>query len=137
MVHGDLAQQARAFELRFENILLIALSHAIARLCDLFDLFQQLAVAFENPERLLEVGKPEIGRLQLLEHSAPDRLQVVAGGGRVALGHFASEPQFARVGQVLRDAKADIGEIAVRESSKRARAAHIELLHYHLGVRQG
>ena len=54
MMHRNLLQNPGALELRFQNILLAALAHAVMRFCNLFDIPKQLVMPLEDRKATLD-----------------------------------------------------------------------------------
>jgi hypothetical protein len=72
MVMCDLLQNLRVLQLGFQDILLIALAHAVACLGRLPYLIQQLVTSLENAEGLLNEGQAEIDHLEISHDRSAD-----------------------------------------------------------------
>src|SRR5947209_5044752 len=128
MVQTDLAEQLCPLQLRLQNSRLVSLSYFVTLSGIGHQLLQDSFALLQQPQRLLQVCKLEIVELDLLDDRTAQQIGLLLLGVRLALGNFAAQPQLAGKGQVLRRAKADVGKIAVAESSKRLRTADAECL---------
>ena len=72
------------------TLLLITLADAILRLDDLFDIAQQLVIALENGERLLQISKLKICCLQLCDDPEAYRVDLDLPRLRFVACHLAT-----------------------------------------------
>src|SRR6266550_2558039 len=136
MMHGDFAKQFRFLELRLEDILLSSLARAVASVGGLFHLLEQLAVLLEDDECFRKIHELEIRALELSEDGPADGFDLLLRNIRVAFRNLTLQAQLAGVWNVLRDAEADVGEVAVGIAGEGARAANTDVLQIELRVGQ-
>ena len=80
------------------------------------------------------VGKLEVGGLKFVDHRTPNRFVAFALGSGASLGHLTTQPELPRIGQVLRDPQAEVGEVTVGESGEGPRAPDTKLLDGNLRI---
>ncbi len=128
MVHGQLAQQIGALNLRLEYVLLHPLANLVSRRCVLDHLVEHSLVLDEQGKSLLEVGKLKVVQLHRLHHVGANGIKLCFFRIGVPFCNLRPQSQFSRIGKLLRSADADIGEVAVRVACERLGAANAELL---------
>src|SRR5713101_7369858 len=136
MMHGDFAKQLRFLELRLEDVLLRSQAGTVPGVGGLFHLLEQLAVLFEDRECFREIRELEIRALELGEDGAAHGLDLLLRNIPVAFRDLTLQAQLAGVWNVLRDAEAKIGEVAVGVAGKGAWAADTDMLQIELWVGQ-
>ncbi len=134
--HGDFPQQLGLLELRLQNLLLIAHAVSIAGLRRLLDLPQQLAVLCEDGLPFRQIAQLEVSHFEFCHDGSAKGFDFLLSYLDIFLRNFAAQPQFPGVRKVLRNAKADVGEIAIGVARKRPRAAHADVLQNKLRVGQ-
>ena len=136
MMHGDFAKQLRFLQLRLEDVLLRSHAGTVAGVGGLFHLLEQLAVLFEDRECFGEIRELEIRALEFGEDGAAHGLDLLLRNIRVAFRNLALQAQLARIRNVLRDAEAKVGKVAVGVAGKGARTANADMLQIELRVGQ-
>src|SRR5580692_7683020 len=114
--------------------MLCAHARAVAGICRLLHLLEQLTVLFEDRKRLRQVGQLEIRSFEFCENAAAHRLDLLLRNIGFAPRNLTFQAQLARIWNVLRNTQADVGEFAVGVASKRTRAANAEMLQRELRV---
>src|SRR6266849_10361793 len=136
MMHGDFSKQLRFLQLRLEDVLLRSHARAVAGVGGLFHLLEQLAVLFEDRECFGEICELEVRALELSEDGAANGFDVLLRNIRVAFRNLTLQAQLAGVWNVLRDAEAEVGKVAVGIAGEGARAANTDMLQVELRVGQ-
>ena len=117
--------------------MLIALPYAIARLDDLFDISQQVVIALQHRQGLLQICKPEVSRLEFVDDIPACRFDLNASRIGFPVSHGSTKAALPREENLLRDAETYIGKLTIAVTGKRARASHAELLKGDLRVGKG
>src|SRR5437867_13451755 len=133
-MHGDFANQLRLLQLRLEDGLLRSHARAVAGVGGLFHLLEQLAVLFEDRECFGKIRELEIDALELSEDGTAHGFDLLPRNIRVAFRNFTLQAQLAWVWNVLRDAEAEVGKVAVGVAGKGAWAADTDVLQIELRV---
>src|ERR1700691_5139892 len=118
MVVRDLLEDLRVLQLSFQYVLLIALANAVARLRCLLYLSQYRVTSLQDAKRLLNVGQLEINHLEVSHNRSTDGIGLRFHGVRFVFGDMGAQLPFAWVGDILRNAEPDVGEIAVAVARK-------------------
>src|SRR5450755_2446428 len=136
MMHGDFAKELRFLELRLEDVLLRSQAGTVAGVGGLFHLLEQFAVLLEDREGFGEIGELEIRALELDEDGTAHGLDLLLRNIRVALRNLTFQAQLTGIRNVLRDAEAEVGKVAVGVAGKRPWAANTDMLQIELWVGQ-
>src|SRR5713226_9328125 len=134
MVHGDFAKQLGLLKLRLKNVLLVAQARAVACVRRFLDLLEEFSVAPKYSQRLGQIGKPEVCRFDSHKDRAAYGLVLLLHDVGISLRYLPPKAQFSRVRKILRDAEAEVSEVAVCKTCKGSRASYIDLLQSELRI---
>jgi hypothetical protein len=113
MVHRVLLQDFGGLELRFDQVLLQTLPHAIPGFGDPLDLLELVLIAIENRQRLRVIEQLEVDLLDLFLDRAPRCFVAMLGVIGVPFRFRFLLTELAGTRNVLRDAESGVIEIAV------------------------
>src|ERR1700722_19484231 len=112
MVHRVLLQDLGGLELRFDQVLLQTLPHAILRFGDLLDLLELLLIAIENRQRLGVIEQLEIHLFYLFFYFTLRGFVTMLGVLSVSFRRGFLQTEVPGTRDILRDTEAGVVKIA-------------------------